>query len=212
VECKRLRGLEPPAFRPSTEDNPLAPARDSRPTRSRTRTDEVGARHACRYTTGLCEADGPTCTGFSGVALRCSGSLSYVRMCSTPGWSRTSVLRLRTAALSPLSYGRVQSLRQESNLRFNRTKGACCRSHHRGEPLRRALRWRGARAPANEPLGLSRTGASRPGPPSQRWRRRESNPLLLGASEAPIPMGLIPGDADGWSRTTTARGGRVTAG
>src|SRR5690349_24004455 len=37
----------------STEDNPLTPARDSRPTRNRTRTDEVGARHASRYTMGL---------------------------------------------------------------------------------------------------------------------------------------------------------------
>lgn len=53
VECKRARGLEPQALRLSTEDNPLTPARDSRPTRNRTRTDEVGARHASRYTTGL---------------------------------------------------------------------------------------------------------------------------------------------------------------
>src|SRR6185437_11975351 len=47
---------------------------------------------------------------------------------------------------------------------------------------------------------------------ARKWRRRESNPLLLGASEAPIPMGFIPEvSADGWSRTTTAGGDGVTA-
>jgi hypothetical protein len=45
-----------------------------------------------------------------------------------------------------------------------------------------------------------------------RWRRRESNPLLLGASEALCHQSFIPGtDADGWSRTTTARGTAFTA-
>jgi hypothetical protein len=76
------------------------------------------------------------------------------------------------------------------------------------------------------------------------WRRRVSNPLYLGASEAffrktspgvgrrwglsalvpahvedvgsvsgriPVVAAIWPSDADGWSRTTTARGGAVTA-
>ena len=43
-----------------------------RPARGRTRTDEVGARRAAAYTTGLREADGPGRTGLPGVALRCS--------------------------------------------------------------------------------------------------------------------------------------------
>ena len=52
------------------------------------------------------------------------------------------------------------------------------------------------------PLTLRRLG----------WRRRESNPLLLVASEALCLQSFIPElDADGWSRTTTARGPAVTA-
>ena len=46
-----------------------------------------------------------------------------------------------------------------------------------------------------------------------KWRRRESNPLLLGASEVFFQKNLIPGrmDADGWSRTTTVGDAAVTA-
>ena len=72
------------------------------------------------------QADGPTCTGFSGVALRRSPRIElrpqvqYARLESNqrPPPSQSGA--------HPLSYGRVKSLRQESNLRFNRTKGACC--------------------------------------------------------------------------------------
>lgn len=54
--------------------------------------------------------------------------------------------------------GMRESLRQESNPHFDRTKGVCL------------------------PLTLRR----------HRWRRRESNPLLLGASEAFFQKNLIP--------------------
>ena len=95
----------------------------------------------------------------------------------TPGWSRTSGLCRRRTALSPLSYGRLRSLRQESNPHLGRTKGACL------------------------PLTLRR----------QRWRRSESNRHLPRCKRGARPVELHPRGADGWSRTTTARGDRVTA-
>jgi hypothetical protein len=48
---------------------------------------------------------------------------------------------------------------------------------------------------------------------SEKWRRQESNPHSLGASEVLSAVELRPPvkrDANGWSRTTTARGNGVT--
>ena len=113
-------------------DNRATPARDDRSrfgkygsARTRTRTGEVGARSASRYTTdprkrsGRPGSNGPL-RGGAPVLFR----LSYVRA-STPGWSRTSAFCRRRTVLCPPSYGRVESLRQESNPHFSRTKGAC---------------------------------------------------------------------------------------
>ena len=86
-----------------------------RPARTRTRTDEVGARRASAYTTGLqkrttrIERASP---GWRPVPFH----LSYVRE-KTPGWSRTSGLCCRRAALCPLSYRR-----QEGASGRNRTR------------------------------------------------------------------------------------------
>ena len=88
------------------------------------------------------------------------------------------------SALCPLSYGRERSLRQESNLRLGRTKGACwpltLRRLGRGCRRQRRGLWPGVGAITAGAAGL------------REWRRRESNPLLLGASEVPIPMSFIP--------------------
>jgi hypothetical protein len=75
-----------------------------------------------------------------------------------------------------------RSLRQDSNPHLGRTKGACL------------------------PLTLRRP----------RWRRSESNRHLPRCKRGARPVELHPRDrsgrsADGWSRTTTARGDRVTA-
>jgi hypothetical protein len=77
----------------------------------------------------------------------------------TPGWSRTSVLCRRRAALSALSYGR----REEPPAGV--------------EPALRPYKGR--------VLAVHTTEA-------RRWRRRESNPLLLGASEVLFRLSYIP--------------------
>ena len=45
----------------------------------------------------------------------------------------------------------------------------------------------------------------------RRWRRSESNRHLPRCKRGARPVELHPRGADGWSRTTTARGDRVTA-
>jgi hypothetical protein len=96
----------------------------SRPARTRTWTGEVGARrapalhHGPRERTTRIERAPPEWrSGALPAELRPPNS--------TPGWSRTSGRCRRRAALSPLSYGRRKSLRQESNPHLGRTKGAC---------------------------------------------------------------------------------------
>ena len=146
---------------PPRPGNRAASARDdlqNRPTRSRTRTCEVGARRAPVtprvFRSGRPGSNGPL-RGGSPALFR----LSYVR--DTPGWSRTSDLCRRRAALSSTELrASVQSLRQESNPHFDRTKGAC------------------------SPLNTTEAEV--------QWRRRDSNPLLLGASEVLFPVELHP--------------------
>jgi hypothetical protein len=125
---------------PHAIDNRAAPARDdrakNRPTRIRTRACEVGARRAAGYTTGLRH---------------------------TPGWSRTSDLCRRRAALSSAELRacvRDESLRQESNPHLGRTKGACC--------------------------AVDTTEAL------NGWRRRESNPLLSRCKRGALPQSFVP--------------------
>src|SRR5206468_9531013 len=103
---------------------PLRPA-TNRPARARTRTGEVGARRAPAYTTGLKERTARIERASS--RWRPDALPAELRPRSgTPGWSRTSGLCRRRAALSPLSYGRTKrSLRQELNPHLGRTKGAC---------------------------------------------------------------------------------------
>src|SRR5262245_5623090 len=80
---------------PGGEPQVLPPV--DRPARVRTRTDEVGARRAPvtpqAYGSGRPGSNGPLRSGGPALSL-----LSYVHV-STPGWSRTSVLRRRRAAL-----------------------------------------------------------------------------------------------------------------
>jgi hypothetical protein len=92
--------------------------------------------------------------------------MSYVRM-NTSGWDRTSVLCRRRTALIPLSYGRSPGLAVSA-----------AREPPAGvEPAPRPYKGR--------VLAVDTTEAG-------EWRRRESNPLLLGASEAFFRKNLIP--------------------
>ena len=163
---------------------PLRPATivQSRPARARTRTSEVGARRAPAYTTGLRErttrlerASPGWKPGALPSELRPRGG--------TPGWTRTSGLCRRRAALSPLSYGR----------RKEPPAGV--------EPAPRPYKGRVLAVNTTEAKGGD--GRSR-------------TDIFLVASEALAQLSYIPlpikgHGADGWSRTTTARGGRVTA-
>jgi hypothetical protein len=153
-------------------DNRTTPARDDRSARIRTRTSEVGARHASGYTTDL--------------------------ESGRPGSNRP--LRGGAPLLFRLSYVRICA-RLESNQR------ACCIRAELSTELRASKPPTGFE-PAPRPykgrvLPLT---LRRP-----RWRWQESNLRLLGANEVLLPPELHPqGDADGWSRTTTARGTRFT--
>jgi len=101
----------------------------SRPPRSRTRTSEVGARRALRYTRGLrgSESGRPESNGplRSGAPALCR--LSYVRVRYARLDSNQRPLPSQGSARDPLSFGRSfrRSLRQELNPHFSRTKGAC---------------------------------------------------------------------------------------
>jgi hypothetical protein len=94
----------------------------------------------------------------------------------TPGWSRTSVLCRRRAALSALSYGR----REEPPAGV--------------EPALRPYKGR--------VLAVHTTEA-------RRWRRRESNPLLLGASEVLFRLSYIPTVRTDGVEPSHSRGRRV---
>ena len=102
----------------------------------------------------------------------------------TPGWNRTSGLCRRRTALSPLSYGRMKEP----------PAGV--------EPAPRPYKGRVLAVDTTE-ARVSGDGRSR-------------TDIFLVASEALVQLSYIPqvperGGADGWSRTTTARGDRVTA-
>jgi hypothetical protein len=89
----------------------------------------------------------------------------------------------------PLSYERMRSLRQESNLHLGLTTGVCW-------PLTLRRRCRGCRR-QHRGVRPGVGGFAADASSLKEWRRRESNPLLLGASEAPIPMGFIPSGLSG---------------
>ena len=102
----------------------------------------------------------------------------------TPDWSRTSGLCRRRTALSPLSYGRTKEP----------PAGV--------EPAPRPYKGRVLAVDTTE-ARVSGDGRSR-------------TDIFLVASEALVQLSYIPSliettGADGWSRTTTARGDRVTA-
>ena len=109
--------------------------------------------------------------------------MSYVRL-DTPGWNRTSVLCPRKAALASAELQAYErSLRQESNPHPVRTKGVCLPL-----TLRRQMRCEAHRDPGCEAARF------------REWRRRVSNPLLLGASEAFFQKNLIPRRCEGFGR------------
>ncbi len=116
----------------------------SKPARIRTRTDEVGARRASCYTTGLRSgrpgSNGPLRSG-APVLCRLSCVRAWVR-----GYARLDSNQRpppsRDGALST-ELGRGESLRQESNPHPGRTKGVCL-------PL--TLRRRGGRRRRRRPL------------------------------------------------------------
>jgi hypothetical protein len=116
VVCSRaLRGVEPhsPQAVLHQEITRAAPARDDRARRQAHQDSNPGRRgwssSCCRYTTGL-RSGRPASNGRPpGWRPGALPKLSYVRMRSTPGWSRTSdVCRIRAALSTEL-----RALRQE---------------------------------------------------------------------------------------------------
>src|SRR6266508_3053392 len=101
----------------------------------------------------------------------------------TPGWSRTSGLCRRRTALSPLSYGRLKEP----------PAGV--------EPAPRPYKGRVLAVDTTE-AKVETVGVE---PTSSSLQARRSSKLSY------IPLMLERRGADGWSRTTTARGDRVTA-
>ncbi len=101
----------------------------------------------------------------------------------TPGWSRTSGLCRRRTALSPLSYGRMKEP----------PAGV--------EPAPRPYKGRVLAVDTTE-ARVETVGVE---PTSSSLQARRSSKLSY------IPLTLERRGADGWSRTTTARGDRVTA-
>ena len=159
-----------------------ATCREGKPARTRTRTREVGARDASGYTTGS-RSGRPGSNGRLRSGAPALFRPSYIRLEHARLESNQRPLPSQSSAL-PLSYGRTRrSLRQESNPHLGLTTGACF------------------------PLTLRRL----------EWRRSESNRHLPRCERGALPVELHPQglsaqvSADGWSRTTTARGDRVTA-
>ena len=101
----------------------------------------------------------------------------------TPGWTRTSGLCRRRTALSPLSYGRTEEP----------PAGV--------EPAPRPYKGRVLAVDTTE-AKVETVGVE---PTSSSLQARRSPKLSY------IPLKLERRGADGWSRTTTARGDRVTA-
>src|SRR6478672_11122870 len=127
-----------------------------RPTRSRTRTSEVGARDARRYTTGL---------------RKRTARLER----APPGWQPGALPFERRPRDTPDVRGRASGRSRTCAATVRRVRAA-----------------------------LDTTEAL-------KWRRQESNLHSLGASEVLSAVELRPRrSANGWSRTTTARGDGVT--
>lgn len=135
----------------------------SRPARIRTRTDEVRARHA---------------------------------RCITPRAFRERTTRIERASPGWKPGALPSELRprdETSTPGWSRTSGRC----RRGAalcPLSYGRVGRSLRQESNPHLGLT-TGACLPlnTTEANEWRRRESNPLLFGASEALSRTSFIPG-------------------
>ena len=125
--------------------------------------------------------------------------LSYVRI-STPGWSRTSVLRRRRAALCPLSYGRVEPPAgvEPAPRPYNGRVLAVDTTEAVGggiEPARPFSLQATESAPAarsrgRRPLELRRVLAEA----ESEWRRPESNPHLPRCKRGAPPVELHPRD------------------
>jgi hypothetical protein len=178
-------------------DNRAAPARDDRPARIRTRTNEVGARHA---------------------------PLTPRTQSGRPGSNRP--LRGGAPMLYPLSYVRLLSRFPGASLRARMPKGQCLGHTARRQEGAQRREAAAQPSPAREASapGWSRTSAravsehcsplsyGRPEPPAgvepaprpykgrvlpltlrrQRWRWQESNLRLLGASEVLCHQSFIP--------------------
>ena len=122
----------------SVPDLSLAPGASSRPARVRTRTDEVGARHAPAYTTGPRERT--TRIEQASPGWKPGALPSELRPRSgTPGWIRTSVLCRRRAVLLSTELRAFRGASGRSRTRTSAVQRArACRSHHGGR-LRRLL-------------------------------------------------------------------------
>ena len=127
------------------------------------------------------------------------------RACKADDPDRTGLPGVALRCSSLLSYVRKWDARLDSNQRPPPSQSSALstelRAHERasGRSRTRTSAVRRARA---LPLTLRRRGGD----------GRTRTDIFLGASEALFRKSFIPGvSADGWSRTTTARGGRVTA-
>jgi hypothetical protein len=149
----------------------------------------------------------------------------------TPGWSRTSGLCRRRTALFPLSYGRtkeppagVEPAPRPYKGRVLAVDTTEAKSNQLVDPQSSCpLPMPALPASAHDvtimsearpsPRAGKRSGAT--GCAAQRRQvsgdGRSRTDIFLGASEALVQLSYIPEHADGWSRTTTARGDRVTA-
>lgn len=174
----------------------------SRPARTRTRTGEVGARRAPAYTTGLTRKR-TTRIERASPEWRPGALPAELR---PPKWyarleSNQRPLPSQSSALSAeLRAWVARSLRQESNPHLGRTKGACLpltlrrRSGAGGTRtlVLPALSWRALRGASPTTRSPPRVHSRRTRAAAPQWRRRESNPLLLGASEALCHQSFIP--------------------
>jgi hypothetical protein len=226
-------GFEP-AQRFARLDQITGPPRPAtnRSARNRTRTSEVGARRATAYTTDLRVRPAGIETGVRpchthGGAL----PLSYGRLDGAPGRSRTrtSAVQRARAAVDTTEARSGRGGESGSDETGERGRSSRCqassRKRHGSSTARPASRnqltgrSRHAHASVGDrPSALAgarhrhRSVTTRPQARSDGDGGSRTRDLLV-ASEALCHQSFVPEtcDADGWNRTTTARGGGVTA-
>ena len=213
------RGVEPHGGRVTSRrfpDNRAAPARDEQAHQD-SNPDQRGWSSPCfRYTTGLRERT--TRIERASPGWRPGALPSELRPRETPGWTRTSDLCRRRAALDPLSHGRKKEppagvepapRPYKGRVLAVDTTEASQIKWSRRDSNPRPSRALVAGFTAEQPTTRSppRVHSRRTRAAAPQWRRRESNPRPPRCKRGAPPGASSPSEsADGWSRTTTARG------